>query len=1215
MVTSLAINLLQISSAASWIYAEAWEKKASPAAQARTWGGLCATGREQSPVNVVTSKAPTAAAPLSLETSFSANLQYVKNTGHGVQLFETHPETHGFDEAGDVTSQSNGQPKGYSMVNGAKYNFYQVHWHTPSENTVDGVEFPLEAHFVHQLDDTDLVGGYHRLAVIGLLYELGECNAFLDYFWEAFPEKKGTAPYLGDAVDFNTKLSAALAEGYYHWYGSLTTPPCTEGVSWNLLKKRETVCQRQIDVLKAALGNTQNGVEFNNRVPQPLYNRVVSFVPNNAAARQPVALIPNAKWVYANSGETEANALAQAQTWSGLCSTGHEQSPIDIVTTAAGVATGSGKPTIETFFSAELAYVKNTGHGLQLFETHPDTHELSAAGEVVDNTDGEPKGYSMINGAKYNFYQVHWHTPSENTVDGKSFPMEAHFVHQLDDTALHGTYHRLAVIGLLYELGECNTFLDYFWNTFPETKGTAAYDGEELNFNAKLAEALVQGYYQWYGSLTTPPCTEGVSWNLLKQTQTVCQRQIDVLKAALAATQSGIAFNNRVPQPLNHRVVSFTAGNGKWLYANDGETEANAAVQEATWGGLCLSGREQSPIDVVTATAAPSNVIPSGSSTVPAISTHITAALEYVKNTGHGVQLFETSPATHDLNQDGEAHVMAEGQPKGHSMINGAKYNFYQVHWHTPSENTVDGKSFPLEAHFVHQLDDPALVGGYHRLAVIGLLYELGECNTFLDYFWDTFPKEKGTAAYEGEALNFNAKLAQALSEGYYHWYGSLTTPPCTEGVNWNLLKRTQTVCQRQVDVLKAALGATQHGLEFNNRVPQPLYNRVVTVSGGVALPSAVHWVYAEEAETEANALTQARTWGGLCVTGHEQSPIDVVTADAVATNVIPSGSSTVDAISTNFGAVLEYVKNTGHGLQLFETSPATHDLNAGGEAHVMAAGQPKGHSMINGAKYNFYQVHWHTPSENTVDGQSFPLEAHFVHQLDDTDLVGGYHRLAVIGLLYELGECNTFLDNFWDTAPTKKGTAEYTGSALDFNAKLSAELAEGYYHWFGSLTTPPCTEGVSWNLLKRTQTVCQRQVDKLKTMLAATQHGIDFNNRVTMPLNHRVVTSSEARRSRPGPRFRPTRPGSTRTTGRRRRTRPCRPLPGAASAPRVASRARSTSIHLQLQTVALLARPGRTRLRRTSPRPWNSSRTRATAGSSLRRSRTRMTSMVLAKR
>merc|ERR1719247_3360315 len=490
------------------------------------------------------------------------------------------------------------------------------------------------------------------------------------------------------------------------------------------------------------------------------------------------------------------------------------------------------------------------------------------------------------------------------------------------------------------------------------------------------------------------------------------QMQGTVMKTALA-TQNGLNFNNRVPQPLNHRVVSnrmcaastMESAASKWVYANAGETEANAEAQKHTWGGLCVTGREQNPIDVVTSAVITGDAPPS-------IETRISAVLKYVKHTCYALQLFETSPSTHGLDQDGEVHVMAEGQPKGYAMINGDKYNFYQVHWHTPSENTVDGKSFPMEAHFVHQLDDPALVGTYHRLAVIGLLYELGECNTFLDYFWDTFPEKKGKAAYEGMALDFNEKLAAELGQGYYHWYGSLTTPPCTEGVNWNLVKKTQTVCQRQIDVMKARLAEAQYGTDFNNRVPQPLNNRVVAVSGGKAVDNSLKWVYSEKGETEANALTQARTWGGICVTGHEQSPIDVITANVVATNVIPSGAATVPAISTHFDAALKYLKNSGYAFQLFETSPHTHELNVGGEAAVKPDGQPKGYSMINGAKYNFYQVHWHTPSENTIDGQSFPLEAHFVHQLDDPALVGGYHRLAVIGLLHELGECNEFLDS-----------------------------------------------------------------------------------------------------------------------------------------------------------------------------------------------------------
>jgi len=264
----------------------------------------------------------------------------------------------------------------------------------------------------------------------------------------------------------------------------------------------------------------------------------------------------------------------------------------------------------------------------------------------------------------------------------------------------------------------------------------------------------------------------------------------------------------------------------------------------------------------------------------------------------------------------------------------------------------------------------------------------------------------------------------------------------------------------------------------------------------------ASSWVYAPAGAAHADAAAQKATWGGMCVTGTEQSPIDVVTKSAVHT--------TLPNIETKFTAALDYVKNGGHGFQLFETSPATHDFNAtSGAGDVDATGTPKGYSMIGGEKYNFYQVHWHTPSENTIDGKSFALEAHFVHQLADTALVGTLHRLAVIGLMYELGECNKFLDMFWSQIPTTKGAAAYTGAFPDLNTKLTAELAEGYYHWYGSLTTPPCTEGVSWNLLKVHETVCERQVKKLELALGNTQNGIRFNNRVTQLLNHRVVTST----------------------------------------------------------------------------------------------------------
>ena len=239
--------------------------------------------------------------------------------------------------------------------------------------------------------------------------------------------------------------------------------------------------------------------------------------------------------------------------------------------------------------------------------------------------------------------------------------MEAHFVHQLSDADLFGSaseaYHRLAIISLMYELGtalQCNVFLNHFWNSFPEAPGVAQFTGSNPNLNEKLSYELAQGYYHWYGSLTVPPCTEGVSWNLLKTTETVCQAQVTRLTKALAESQQGVAFNNRVTQNLNHRAVSLMeAGNPRpapanynilpaaptnWYYAGDGTvvaaapTKADAKAQKL-WGGLCTAGHEQSPINILTA-----ETVKKG---LPHMSTNLAlkATLTYVRNTGNGFQI------------------------------------------------------------------------------------------------------------------------------------------------------------------------------------------------------------------------------------------------------------------------------------------------------------------------------------------------------------------------------------------------------------------------------------------------------------------------------------------------------------------------------------------------------------------------------------------------
>jgi carbonic anhydrase len=259
---------------------------------------------------------------------------------------------------------------------------------------------------------------------------------------------------------------------------------------------------------------------------------------------------------------------------------------------------------------------------------------------------------------------------------------------------------------------------------------------------------------------------------------------------------------------LNSALIAV-APHFEYAEANCDETkcEASEIVQLDTWSWAptCITGRAQSPIDIVTKEVATAGLLDD------AISLSIGSATLVPSNTGHGFQFTSTG-----------------GTPS--AMFRGEKFNFKQTHWHTPSENTVDGEHAAMEGHFVFQLDDPLWVNTTLNLAVMAVFFELGDCNQHLSAVWDTFPIDRlgtGTGTFSGEILA--SLLASVLGGGYYLFTGSLTTPPCTEGVAWNVMKKRTTVCQDQVDRLKHALSATANGVDISNRVVQPLHQRVVT--------------------------------------------------------------------------------------------------------------------------------------------------------------------------------------------------------------------------------------------------------------------------------------------------------------------------------------------------------------------------------------------------
>lgn len=192
------------------------------------------------------------------------------------------------------------------------------------------------------------------------------------------------------------------------------------------------------------------------------------------------------------------------------------------------------------------------------------------------------------------------------------------------------------------------------------------------------------------------------------------------------------------------------------------------------------------------------------------------------------------------------------------------------------------------------------------------------------------------------------------------------------------------------------------------------------------------------------------------------QSPIDIRTADAVAAD-----EDEPDVIQPRYGSVKATAVDTGHALQV---------------------NVPGGDVKIRGRHFTLRQFHFHAHSEHTVNGKSYPGEVHLVHTAKDG-------RMAVIGVMLEPGAANPALEAVLQAA--RKGEAHDVASVA---AGALLPKSDAYYHYLGSLTTPPLTENVEWYVLKQPITASPEQLDALRSFYAD-------NFRQPQPLEGRVVT------------------------------------------------------------------------------------------------------------
>ena len=219
-----------------------------------------------------------------------------------------------------------------------------------------------------------------------------------------------------------------------------------------------------------------------------------------------------------------------------------------------------------------------------------------------------------------------------------------------------------------------------------------------------------------------------------------------------------------------------------------------------------------------------------------------------------------------------------------------------------------------------------------------------------------------------------------------------------------------------------------------------------------------VHWGYGDTDGPSA--------WGELspdyatCAQGEQQSPINIRTSLT---------SDSIKSLSTNYRESGVTVLNNGHTIQV--------NYDAGSIAH------------FDGQEYELLQFHFHTPSEHKVNNKALLMEMHLVHK-------NAEEGLGVISILFEEGGENPFLSKFWSPLPRKVGEVP---SNLKINISEVFPGDPHFYYYDGSLTTPPCSEGVKWFVMKETVLVSRDQADKFLSIFGE-------NARPVQPLNERFV-------------------------------------------------------------------------------------------------------------
>nr|VFK30848.1 MAG: carbonic anhydrase [Candidatus Kentron sp. MB]VFK34379.1 MAG: carbonic anhydrase [Candidatus Kentron sp. MB]VFK76484.1 MAG: carbonic anhydrase [Candidatus Kentron sp. MB] len=240
-----------------------------------------------------------------------------------------------------------------------------------------------------------------------------------------------------------------------------------------------------------------------------------------------------------------------------------------------------------------------------------------------------------------------------------------------------------------------------------------------------------------------------------------------------------IAFGAAVALALGNLSYAGHGHKHSWQYEGEHGPEHWGKVS-----AVCGSGKTQSPIDIKgqTKTGAPS--LDMQYHPVPSIN---------VLNNGHTIK-------------------GSFGGEKNRLLVDGKPYKLLQLHFHTPSEHQIGGKLASMELHLVHQNADK-------ELAVIGIMIEEGKENKAIKGIWEKMPKKVAKETESHETFNVASLLPK--DKTFFYYMGSLTTPPCSEGVRWFVMKTPIHFSEEQIRKFHRIIGVS-------NRPLQPLNGRTI---------------------------------------------------------------------------------------------------------------------------------------------------------------------------------------------------------------------------------------------------------------------------------------------------------------------------------------------------------------------------------------------------